>query len=729
MKLSIDYINPIIGCTTVLEDGDRDSVGKTFPGSTTPFGLVQLSPDTTDKSDHTSGYNYYDNEILGFSLARMTGVGWYGEFGNFRIMPIEGTPGFLPTEVASVFDHKTEDASIGYYRVLLDRYHVMTELTTARRAGMMRFSFNGSKKPGVVIDLSRRIGGHSAKQLIKITGKNTLEGWMDCPSSSGGWGKGAGKVSYKMHFYAEFSEPFDNYKFIDGKKTLPNQTLIEGEQLFFQADFTCRTLLVKVGISFVDIQGAKKNLESDIPHWDFERVYMDNRKLWDEALGGIKISGGTEVQKEAFFTSLYHTMIDPRMASDSDGRYVGADGKIHTTSNFVYRTVFSGWDVFRSQFPLQTILNPQLVNDEINSFIQLAQLSGKGYLPKWEIMNSYSGCMVGDPAISVITDAYLKGIRDYDVEAAYLACRQTALGKETNRDGAADYLRLGWVPNELSCTLENCYADWCLAQLAKALGKEEDYKILIKMAENYRKIYDPSVGCMRAKDHEGNFIPWEGKTSYGQGCVESNPFQQEWFVPHDVEGLKQLMGEEHFYDELIELFEKTPKHMKWNDYYNHSNEPVHTIPFMFAAAGRPWLTQQWTRFIVDHAYGTGPEGIIGNEDVGQMSAWYVFAAMGFHPLCPGDSHYILNGPLFKEITIQLDDQYHSGKEFKIIADNYHPDNCYIKSVRLNGEVLEQPWITHKDIISGGELRFEMSHQPNKSWGKNTDVSYPSLTMK
>ena len=418
-------------------------------------------------------------------------------------------------------------------------------------------------------------------------------------------------------------------------------------------------------------------------------------------------------------------MIDPRAFSDVDGRYAGADGKVHQSGDFTYRTIFSGWDVFRSEYPLLAIVRPDVFNDSVNSLMEQAELSGDSYLPRWEIVGAESGCMVGDPAVSVFAEAYLSGIRGYDVQKAYDLCRQSVDSTAGGRN-RKEYLELGYAPGSISITLENAYFDYCAGRFAQALGKTNDAQRFICRSLNYRNIYDPSVGNMRAKNPDGSWTPWKGATTEGQGCVESNPYQQGWFAPQDVAGLIGLMGKDYFLSYLTDFFEKTPASFKWNAYYNHANEPVHNVPYLFAYAGAPWLGQKWTRFVMDHAYGPGLSGLCGNEDVGQMSAWYILSAIGLHPVSPVDGIYIIGSPLFRRATIQLDPKYHHGKTFSVITGNNSPQNIYIQSAKWNGQPLNRAWLRYEEIAVGGQLELEMGPTPNKNWGSAPEVLPPSF---
>lgn len=749
----VDRIHPMVGASTSQKLGE----GKTFPGATTPFGLVQLSPDTITGGDNAPGYSYDHTTIEGFSFLHMSGVGWYGDLGNLQTMPTTGPMKLACGRVEhpgegwrSRYDHATETASANYYAVTLGDDGIRAEMAAAPRAGMLRFTYPEAKDARIQIDLARRIAGRSTRQQVKVVSANAIEGWMECPRSGGGWGNGKGQVSYTLYFRMEFSRPLENFGVwsIDlpeaglpvGEKLIPSQfqtdayyALVkqgkvlagcreqEGTHLGFYTEFATRAgeqVLAKAGVSFVGIEGARQNLAHDIPGWDFDAVHSAGRGLWADALKKIDVEGGSETEQAIFATAMYHAMIDPRVVSDVDGKFVAGDGAVQQSAEFRRRTIFSGWDVFRTEFPLMTIIDPALINDEVNSLVSLAGETGKGYLERWELLNAYSGCMDGDPAISVIADAYRKGIRGFDAEKAYAACHQTAsaTGGLTNRPDNEFYLRNGFVPDEVSWTLDNAYFDWCAGTLAQALGKTQDAENYFARAGNYKKIFDPSVQSMRAKDRTGAWIPWKGQTAFGQGCTESNPLQQTWFVPHDVQGLIELMGEDAFVSGLENLFAQTPGSFGWNPYYNHSNEPVHHIAYLFVYAGRPWLTQKWVRSILAGAYHDRVDGICGNDDVGQMSAWYVMSALGFYPVCPGDNTYILGSPVFRRATVRLDPRWHKGRAFTVIANGNSASNVYVQRARLNGKPLERAWITHEEVTGGGELELTMGAEPNKEWG-------------
>jgi len=754
-KPLVDCINPSIGASTSREFGE----GKTFPGAATPYGLVQLSPDTITGGDNGSGYSWEHTSIEGFSFTHMSGVGWHGDLGNLLVTP---TTGPLKTGKGkqgggdgyrSRFRHETEIVQAGYYSVMLDDYQVRAEMTAAPRAGILRFTFPKTEQSRIQIDLARRVAGTSVSQYVHVVDDHTIEGWMKCTKDGGGWGNGGGKPNYTVYFSAQFSKPIvksgvwsaeipdDWSRRLDDINTdrymnaaanamvTENCREMEGRHLGFFTEFSTKeqeVVLMKAGISFVSVEGARENLQHDIPKWDFDTIRQQTRSLWSKALGGVSIEGGTDIQREAFATSLYHAMIDPRSFSDLNGNYTGADMKVHHAKDFTYRTIFSGWDVFRSEYPLMTLIRPDVVNDTVNSLLQQAELSGRGSLARWEFLAVESGCMIGDPAVSVIADAYLKGIRGFDAEEAYKLCRQSVTGSHSHRLDLKDYETLGYVPESISWTLEDAYFDYCVGKFAKALGKHGDAAIFQKRSLNYRNIYDPGVGNMHARRKDGTWTKWSGATAEGQGCVESNPYQQGWFVPQDVAGMISMMGKDYFLKYLEEFFEKTPTSFKWNDYCNHANEPVHHVAYLFAYAGSPWLGQKWTRFIMENAYGAGVKGLCGNEDVGQMSAWYVLSAIGIHPVSPVDGVYVIGSPLFEKVTLSLDPKYYPGKTFTVVAYQNSKDNVYIQSARLNGKPLERSWLWHKEIVAGGRLELEMGPQPNKSWGAAPDQLPPDL---
>lgn len=740
------YVNPFIGASTSMDaGGSYHGLGKTFPGATAPFGMVQVSPNTITGGDNGSGYSDEHTSIEGFAFTQMSGIGWYGDLGNLLVMPTVGKlhtfSGILDEPdkgYRSRYDKSSEEASAGYYAVMLTDYQIKAEATALPHSGMLRFTFPESKESRIQIDLARRVGGTSTWQAIEVINDHTIRGDMKCPPEGGGWGNGDGKAYYTVYFYAEFSRPFRSHgvwsadipddwtrkrgdieseryqEVVRNARIIPDVTSYVGKHLGFYADFETETgdqILMKSGISFTSMRNAEENLHSEMNAWDFDAILASCRQLWNDALSKISVSGGTEDEKHIFYTALYHTMVDPRVCSDVNGEYMGADKQVHVTDQFSKRTIFSGWDVFRSQMPLQTIINPTLINDQINSLVEIADQSGNNYLERWELLNAYSGCMLGNPAISVLCDAYSKGIRSYDIDKAYQYALNTSRMFGNNENG--------YTPGSISHTLEYAYNDWCMARLAEWLGKEADKDVFDRRAGTYTTLYDPDYGWFRPRNEKGEYLPLpeQGRLAEGYGCVESNAYQQGWFVPHDVEGMIKLMGgREKVLADLTDMFEQTPANYLWNQYYNHANEPVHHVPFLFNRLGAPELTQKWTRDICRNAYKNSVLGLVGNEDVGQMSAWYVLAASGLHPVCPGDQRYELTSPVFEKVVFNLDPNYAEGKTFVIEAHNNSPENIYIQQATLNGKPYDKCYLMHDDLMKGGTLVLQMGAEPS-DWGK------------
>ena len=744
-----DYVNPFIGATTSTDAaGIYHGLGKTFPGATTPYGMVQVSPNTITGGDNAPGYSYEHKTIEGFAFTQMSGVGWFGDLGNFLVMPTagelhtysgkEGKPG---KGYRSFYDKKSEKAAAGYYSVKLTDFNIKTETTATPHCGMLRFTFPQNDTSRIQIDLARRVGGTSTSQYVKVVDDHTIQGWMKCTPDGGGWGNGEGHADYTVYFYAQFSKPLTDYgvwsaeikdgwsrkrediekpeyvQAIKKANTVTNFTEVEGKHLGFFTNFSTtdnETVQMKAGISFVSMEGARKNVEAEITDWNFYGVRTKAKQLWNDALAKVTIDEKAPAERKAvFYTALYHTMIDPRMMQDVDGNYPGADGKTHSNVGFTKRTIFSGWDVFRSQMPLQTIINPALVNDLINSLVTMADESGKHYLERWELANAYTGCMIGNPAVSVLADAYAKGIRSYDINKAYQYAVNTV-----EKFGNGDKGYTG-EPFSVSNTLEYAYTDWCVSQLGKALNRNEDAAKYGKRGMAYQNIFDKEKGWFRPKKNDGTWEAWpsEGRLKQWYGAIECNPYQQGWFVPQDVDGMISLMGgKQKVVADLTQFFEKTPRNFGWNDYYNHANEPVHHVPFLFNRAGAPWLTQYWTRIITENAYHNTVEGLVGNEDAGQMSAWYVLASAGLHPICPGSTRYEISSPLFNELRFAVGGNSSTPKAFVVKANANTTANKYIQKATLNGKPYHKCFLDYKDIMAGGTLELWMGPQANKSWG-------------
>ena len=737
----VDYVDPFIGaCTSAEAAGVYHGLGKTFPGATTPFGMVQVSPQTITGGDNSCGYSNEMTSIEGFSFTQMSGVGWFGDLGNFLVMPTVGSMHTIAGKAdgsisgwRSSFDKADEEAEPGWYKVRLADYDITAECTASAHCGIVRFTFPANDASRIQIDLARRVGGTSERQYLKLVDDRTIEGWMKCTPETGGWGNGDGKADYTLWFHAEFSRPVTEHGFwsadipddwtrkkdevvslpylqrVADSDILPDIDELEGKHIGFYAEFPTdegEQIELKVGLSFVDQDGARNNFREEIDNRNFDEVRALAHERWNDELSKVLVSGAGDMEKTVFYTALYHTMIDPRIYADFDGRYIGGDYKAHEPEdNFTKRTIFSGWDVYRSQMPLLSIIAPDVVNDMLASLISMADQSGKEYFERWEFLNSYAGCMIGNPALSVIADAYGKGIRNFDVDKAYEYAVNTV-------DKFGNW-PLGWTPGGLciSETLEYAYFDWCLGKFAEMLGKESDAARYYRRAGAYKNIFDTEEGWFRPRHSDGSFEEWpeDARTREWLGCIECNPYQQGWFVPHDFDGMVELMGGvEKVIADLDEFFANTPDNMLWNQYYNHANEPVHFVPFLYNKLGQPWKTQKWTRFICSHAYSDDVmTGLVGNDDAGQMSAWYVLAASGIHPSCPGDGRMEITSPVFEEIRFRTDARYASGNDFIIKAYNNGDDNIYIQKALLNGRELNVPYIDFADIAKGGMLELFM----------------------
>ena len=737
-------VNPFIGASTSVGDaGVYHGLGKTFPGATTPYGMVQVSPNTITGGDNASGYSYEHKTIEGFAFTQMSGVGWFGDLGNFLVMPTTGPMKTIAGKEdgsisgwRSAYDKDTETAQAGYYMADLTDYGIRVESSATPHCGILRFTYPENECSRIQIDLARRVGGTSESQYVRVVDDRTITGWMKCTPETGGWGNGDGNARYTVYFYAQFSRPLEDFGFwsadipsdwtrkkdevvslpylqrVSRSEIVRGVKEMQGKHIGFFTEFPTsdsEQVALKVGISFVDMDGARKNFEQEIDGKVFDQVRQEAFSMWNRELGRIKVSGGSGEDRTVFYTALYHSLIDPRIYADVDGRYVGGDYKVHSyDGTFTKRTVFSGWDTFRSLMPLQTIINPEVVSDLVNSLVTMADQSGREYFERWEFLNSYSGCMIGNPALSVIADAYAKGIRTFDTGKA--------LEYAVNSSERTGNWPLGWSPTGLciSETLEYAYFDWCVSRLAGELGRTDLAERFAMQSQAYRNIFDKEKGWFRPRHADGSWEAWpeNARTKEWYGCIECNPYQQGWFVPHDIDGMVELMGgREKVLSDLDDFFGNTPSDMLWNQYYNHANEPVHFVPFLFNRLGEPWKTQKWTRFICSHAYGDGVKGLVGNDDAGQMSAWYVLAASGIHPACPGDTKMEITSPVFDRIEFTLDPEYASGRKFTVIAHDNSPENIYIRKAVLNGKTLDTMQIDFSDIASGGTLELYMDRVP------------------
>jgi predicted alpha-1,2-mannosidase len=723
------YVNPFIG---------TGGHGHTFPGATVPFGMVQLSPDTReDNWDGSSGYHYSDKTIWGFSHTHLSGTG-IPDYCDILFAPTIGEPEFFArggdvgeNGYASTFDHKNEKAEAGFYSVKLDEGNILAEMTATARVGFHRYTFPATDEANLIIDLKHR--DKVLDSELKIVGNNRIEGFR----RSSSWAK-----DQIVYFSVEFSQPFTDY----GISTEPNQTekieKAKGNNIkaFLRFDVN-KPLMVKVAISPVGISGARRNLQAEIPHWNFEKVRTDAKNLWNKELSQIEVSGGTDDQLTTFYTALYHTKIQPNLYQDFDKSYLGLDKKVHTATDFTNYTVFSLWDTFRATHPLYTIIDQKRTVDFINTFIKQHEQGGR--LPVWELAANETDTMIGYHAVSVIADAMAKGIKGFDYEKAFEASKHSA---ELDHFGLAAYKKRGYISMEdeqesVSKTLEYAYNDFCIAQMAKILLKPRedeikkgfvtswnekeinilkiDYANYLKRAQYYKNLYDKQTGFMRPKQN-GNWISPFQPNEVTFHFTEGNSWQYSFFVPHDVNGLMDLYGgKPNFSRKLDELFTADSKLIGREQpditgligQYAHGNEPSHHIAYLYNYAGEPWKTQKYVRKILDEFYKNAPDGLIGNEDCGQMSAWYILSAMGFYPVSPSIQNYDLGTPIFKEAKINLE----NGKSFIIKAVNVSERNIYVKSVKLNGKILKDTFFKHEDLMKGGTLEFEMTDMPVKTW--------------
>jgi len=747
----VDYVDPIIG---------TDFHGHTFPGAALPGGMVQLSPDTgTEDWDWCSGYHYSDNSVMGFSHLHRSGMG-AGDWGDVLLMPITGDVKVVPGSkenpdegYRSRFSHEEEQASPGYYSVNLKDYGVKVELTVSERAGFHRYTFPESGVSHILIDAGHGIRENYRRgSEIEIVSDTEIVGHR----SSHGF------VKHKdVYFCAKFSKPFMSSGTWNGNEIKANSKEDAGKYIGAYADYETsenESVEVKVGISYTSIEQARLNLDTEIPGWDFDMVKESAKERWNATLGKIEVQT-PEVNGEAynrdrmttFYSALYHSLLFPATYSDVDGKYVGLDKKVHTATNFTYRSDFSLWDVYRAQMPLLTIIEPQRITDAINTMV--AQYEQGGWLPTpQQFGNSYTNDMIGDHPVDVMVDAYKKGISDFDAEKAYEAVRKNAMETPPSshpsrgRIGLSYYLELGYLPYDkvresVSRTLEYAYNDWCVAQFAQALGKTDDYELFLKRAHNYMNVMDPETGLARPKDSEGNWLSPFNPTFVGHGdqrhYTEANAWQYTWFVPHDVQGLINFEGgKQNFINKLDTLFTMSSEVQETVSdvtgligQYAHGNEPSHHTLYLYDYAGAPWKTQELARKVMDELYHSGPDGLCGNEDMGQMSAWYVLSSMGFYPVAPGQNVYAIGSPEFSKVTVHLDERYYDAPVFIIETVNNSKDNKYIQSAILNENPLDKTWFMHDEIKKGSSLIFEMGPEPNKSWGAKPEDAPPSMTTE
>ncbi|HVJ36370.1 MAG TPA: GH92 family glycosyl hydrolase [Stenotrophomonas sp.] len=726
--------------------------GHTYPGATVPFGMVQLSPDTQIKPRKeaygwAAGYRYDDQTIVGFSHTHFSGSG-HSDLGDLLLMPISGPVKLERGDVTqpgsgytSRFRHQSEQAQPGYYAVTLDDYGVRAELTASARVGVHRYSFPKGKPAHVLVDMRTSLYDYPGKVLwsrLRVRADGTVTGFRE----TRGWAPGR-----QLYFAMRFSRPLSGSALQDTEENVlykgfpppgaddPRQRAqIEGRQLVGVFDFGTpdagdKPLVVKVAISPVSEDNAIANLDAEVPGFDFDQVRTDARKQWTQALSAIDAQGDA-AQRTRFYTALYHTLLGPTLFMDSDGRYRGPDNAVHQARGWTNYSTFSLWDTYRALHPLLTLVQPpQRTSDVVNSLLASRRESAYGILPVWAFHGLETWCMIGYHAVPVIADAYMKGIGGFDADEALQA--MVASADYGPYDGIGAYRELGYVPIDeegeaASKTLEYAFDDWTIYRVAQKMGRSDVASEFEKRAGNWKHAFDPATGFMRARKRDGSFRePFDPSASgYGTDYTEGNAWQYSWYVPQDVAGLAAAHGgSEALLKRLDDVFDakvdpKTFEHMEditgLIGWYAHGNEPSHHVAYLYAYAGQPWRTQARLKQIMDTQYAARPDGLAGNDDLGQMSAWYVFSTLGFYPVAPGSNQYVIGRPFLPKATLNLA----NGRHFSVIAEGLDNRHIYIGEVTLNGKPLPRAWISHEEILAGGELRFRMQATPNKTWASD-----------
>lgn len=708
-KYEIDYssyVNPFIG---------TDFTGNTYPGAQAPFGMVQLSPDNGLPGwDRISGYFYPDSTIAGFSHTHLSGTG-AGDLYDISFMPV--TLPYIEAEaplgIHSKFSHDEESASAGYYQVRLKDYDINVELTATERCGIQRYTFPQAQA-AVLLNLKKAMNWDFTNDShIETVDSVTIQGYR----FSDGWAR-----DQHIYFCTRFSKPFE-------KMALDTTAIVKegkriGTAVVARFDFQTQQgeqLLVSTAISGVSMEGAAKNLQAEVPENDFDKYLAQTKANWNRQLSKIEVKSDNEDDKVNFYTALYHSMIAPTIYSDVDGAYYGPDKKTHQADGWTNYSTFSLWDTYRAAHPLFTYTEPERVNDMVKSFIAFYEQNGR--LPVWNFYGSETDMMIGYHAVPVIVDAYLKGVGDFDAEKALAACVATA-----NLDdyrGIGLYKKLGYIPYNvtdhynaenwsLSKTLEYAFDDYCIAEMANKMGKKELADEFYKRSQNYRNVYNPATSFMQPRDSQGGFIQNFNADDYTPHICESNGWQYFWSVQHDIDGLIQLTGgKDRFAEKLDSMFTYHPSaddelpifSTGMIGQYAHGNEPSHHVIYLFNAIGQPHRTQEYVAQVMNELYKNTPAGLCGNEDCGQMSAWYVFSAMGFYPVNPVSGKYEIGTPLFPETRLHLA----NGKTFTVLAPQVNKENIYIRSVKVNGEPYNETYLTHEQIMSGATVEFEMGN--------------------
>ncbi|WP_284442926.1 GH92 family glycosyl hydrolase [Elizabethkingia anophelis] len=736
------YVRPLIG---------TEKMGHTFPGATVPFGAVQLSPETDtisyelngkyngDVYKYCAGYRYEDKTITGFSHTHFSGTG-HSDLGDFLIMPTTGqlklNPGTASNPESgyrSRFSHNDEISEAGYYKVKLQDYNILAELTATTRVGVHRYTFPKTDQAHIILDLMAGIYNYNDKNVwtyVRVNDDKTITGYRQ----TNGWAR-----TRTVYFAMKFSKPFKSYgqKNYDGKRVYngfwrkfdqnKNFPEIAGKQIRMYFDFDTQeneAIEVQLAISPVSQANAIENLEKETGSLSFEQVKAKAQEDWNKELNKIVIKG-TEDQKVNFYTAMYHTFINPTIYMDANGEYKGLDQNIHKAEGFTNYTTFSLWDTYRALHPYFNIIQPKRNADMVKSMMAHYEQSSLKMLPIWSHYANENWCMSGYHSVSVIADAIIKGNYIGDAKAALMACVATA--NKRNYEGIGDYIDKGYIPAEkngtsVSNTLEYAYDDWAIAQLAKHLGETEIYNKFIKRSENWRNNFDKTTGFMRPRMADGSFKKdFDLLSTHGQGFIEGNSWNYSFFVPHNPEGLIQQMGgKQKFASKLDKLFSMHLPDEFFADTeditregiiggYVHGNEPAHHVAYFYNWSGQPWKTQKQVRHILEMQYKSTPDGLGGNDDTGQMSAWYILSSLGFYPVAPGSEDYAIGSPAVNNAVLTLE----NGKNFEIEAVNQSPQNVYVQKILLNGKEIKNFTLKHSDIMNGGKIVFYMNNKPKK----------------
>lgn len=693
--------------------------GHVFYGANVPYGFIQLGPTSIPQSwDWVSGYHVSDSTVIGFPHTHLSGTG-IGDLHDINVMPVVGEVTYsrgdassYETGLWSYSDRSKEVVTPGYYRTHLSRYNVDVELTATKRVGFHKYTFLGNESPAIVFDMVN--GGcwdKTTEAVIRVVNDSTVSGYR----YSKGWAD-----DQRVFFRAEFSRKFDNVEFIVND-SVKEGNMAKGAQLFARVNFAAgnqEPVYMKVALSPTSEEGAQLNMQTELSGWDFEKTIADAKAAWNKELNKVKVYTTDEASKKIFYTSLYHTLFAPSEFCDVNGDYYGADKQMHKGEGFVNYTTFSLWDTYRAAQPLMTILHPEKMSDVINTMLHIHQQQGK--LPVWHLMGCETNCMVGNPGVPVVADAILKDIKGFDTELAFKALKESSMLPERGMEHRIEY---GFIPADkmteaIAYDMEYAIADWAVAQAAQKLGKQEDYEYFLKRSKSYKNYFDASTGFMRGKMLDGSwrtpFSPYASSHRDDDYC-EGNAWQYTWLVPHDVEGLVECFGsKEAFVNKLDSLFlangdmgeASSPDISGLIGQYAHGNEPSHHTVYLYTLVGQPWKTADRIKEILHTMYTDQPDGLSGNEDVGQMSAWYILSSFGFYQVEPAGGKFVFGYPNFDKVEITVP----AGK-FVIERENKGQQNNYIQGIVLNGTEYKKPWIEYADIMKGGELKFLMGDEP------------------